>query len=165
MHTYRIPIGPICLFLSALCLASCVETTSTQRDYAEARDTCRLMAEQRVGSAQNVAAPSENYKKSLLLAFKDCMSSQGWSVTGPEHGGGSPTSDAGVGIPPVIAATVAPIGPSPQEMYEKRQKECAYARQAMHHSSNARALARACDIECENKKQLAPDMPKPAACP
>lgn len=157
-------------FISAMVLSgmlvACQETTITQREYADHRDQCRLMAEQRMGGARldPNANNSGDARKALLIAFKDCMQSRGWAVTGPEKGDGKQQNDT----PPLAAAVaVAPLTPppnAPQNIEARRAEECRYARANIHHSSNARALARACDLECKNKQRLAPDMPTPGAC-
>ena len=91
------------------------------------------------------------------------MGKQGWAVTSPDKkksGGGDVDISA---VPPKVQ--VAPLTAPPAMDYRvKRAAECAYARQAEFNSSNARAIARACDMECNSQRKLAPDAPIPAAC-
>lgn len=156
------------ILVSLLC--ACFEPTSTQRQYADFRDQCREYAELKTSSGLIQSRSGEEQKKNLLLSFRDCMQRNGWSVTAPNQEGQTARTDAVDGSPEgevTVMTTAAPIQPvqgSRQENFTRRAAECAYARQAKEHSSNARAIAKACDIECENTRKLAPDMPTPAAC-
>lgn len=139
-------------------LAACVETTSTQGDYVDARDLCRGASELQIAGGGGTAVDRETRQTELLTAFSDCMDKRGWSVSSP---GSKPAPSA-----PIESIGVAPLqSPIMSESPNiKRAQECRYARQAINHSSNARAVAKACELECRNQKRLAPDMPEPAAC-
>ena len=121
-----------------------------------------------MGSGIKGRPTGDAYKKSLLREFSYCMKKKGWSVTAPGDGSnakappvdGSPDGEVTV----LTAAPVSPVQQATPSVNTKRAAECAYARHAASHSSNARALAKACDLECKNQKRLAPDMPTPAAC-
>jgi hypothetical protein len=46
-----------------------------------------------------------------------------------------------------------------------RSAECNFARHAAKHSSISATRAKACDLECAQRLKIAPDGPRPAACP
>lgn len=151
------------------------EFNDTQRQYVTARDSCRELAELRATTDMGRAFPTagerqtRNIKKELLEVFADCMKRQGWSVSGPTDGGGGggePPIDISV-APPRQAAYIPPEVINEQLVIERERKraaECAYARQAADNSSRARAIAKACEIECKNRLEAAPDGPRPGAC-
>jgi hypothetical protein len=138
-----------------------METTSTQRSYSSARDACQEMATLKVGQFSPAnGRDAKDHQTALVAEFKECMKKSGWAVTGP---------DKDKKEEPVLSAVPAPVmvkplAPPVDNLRIKRAAECAYARQAADNSSNARAIAKACELECRSKRKLSPDAPMPAAC-
>lgn len=151
----------------------CSDLTSVQQDYNAMRDKCRKYAQIKVESDISTG-PSE---ERLIGAFSECMGKNGWDVpSGLEGAAAKPV--AMPGFPPVGTAPVAPQEAAPQQQTApaqttpvnttpqiQRTSECAFARHSASVSSNARARAKACDVECAQRLKLDPDGPRPAACP
>lgn len=154
------PLRALLISLAFLC-SSCTETTSTQRDYVGAKEECQELASLKIQQLGSISAMDKDYQTALVAEFKDCMSKSGWSVTGPDKN--KSKQDTTVTAAPVPVG-VAPLAPPQDEQRLKRAAECAYARQAADNSSNARALARACELECKNMRSMQPEAPLPAAC-
>lgn len=115
----------------------------------------------KVGQFAPEAAGSEMDRQTLLVAeFKDCMKKVGWSVTGPDK----EKLQQDTAAAPAELMRAAPLPPPVDTERVRRAAECAYARQAADHSSNARALAEACELECRSMRKMQPDAPLPAAC-
>ena len=148
------------------------ETTSTQRQYKIARDECREISQLQLSPTIRQQGGA-NQKKELLIEFQKCMERTGWSVTAPKRDSEKEKekgNEAGAGafgqapVPVQVQPLQAPPPSTAPNPEARRAAECAYARQAINHSSNARAIATGCDIECANQKRLAPDALAPAAC-
>lgn len=171
----------------------CTDQTSTQNDYIEQRDRCREYAQLKLDLAMRNSTLSDDdksRKSQLVTLFSECMASNGWDVPAGKSGekaaaaavtpqaaaaaaatGTAPVAagaagGAAAGAMPLIPATTAP---APDKYAAKaslsRQTECAFARQAAANSTISAARAKACDLECSQRLQAAPESPRPAACP
>lgn len=158
------------------CWWMCQDQTAIQNDYIEQRDRCREYAQLKLDlSMRNNADPDtdQSRKARIISLFGECMSNSGWSMTsttgldkltGSQGQQAAQASQAQGQIQPGQS-------PSPAEAAAEnraalsRSAECAFARQAASVSSIANARAKACDLECAQRLRLAPDAPRPAACP
>lgn len=140
-------------FLLALLCTACSETSSTQRDYASARDDCREYSEAR---ASLPSTEAKDQKTKLLALFADCMNKRGWSVSAPgtdkvAAAEKPKTEKPVIQKPGVISYYVPPMPMAQGANYgTDRASACAYARHAKGHSALAREVARDCDNECRN---------------
>jgi hypothetical protein len=134
-------------------LSACVETTTTQRGYADARDDCRAYSEARI------SLPSEKEKdeKSRLLSlFAECMNKKGWAVGAPgdkpkEEKPKTAAAPVIVEKPSVISYYVPPMPMAQSANFGMdRAASCAYARHAKQHSALAKEVAQDCDRECKS---------------
>jgi hypothetical protein len=175
-----------CIFLLAILLAvsgykfrcwwMCQDQTAIQNDYVEQRDRCRQYSQLKLDMAMrnsNMANNGQNRKTMLISLFSDCMAQNGWSTTDVKAPGATVTPLAS-GKP--ASPHAAPTGPAPvdtnaaqtaadQRAALSRAAECAFARQAASASGLAATRAKACDLECAQRLRMAPDAPRPAACP
>lgn len=150
------------------CFLFCTDQTSIQSDYVEQRDRCRDYAQTKIDLAMHENNGEEKNRKTQLVSlFSDCMAKNGWTVpNGKDEGStkpaaGAPVAPAAPMTAPAVAATNAAEGKSALS----RSAECAFARQNADVSSIAAARAKACDLECEQRRAAAPEAPNPAACP
>jgi hypothetical protein len=165
------------------CWWMCQDQTAIQNDYVEQRDRCRQYAQLKLDMAMRSAgerdAPQSRNAR-LISLFSDCMAQNGWNTTDlkaaapvsplatPGTAANKPAENA-----PMALAGQAPESPppatkaTPQEdkAFVARKSECAFARQSASVSSLAATRAKACDLECTQRLQMAPDAPRPAACP
>ena len=161
------------------CWFACIDQTSTQNDYVEMRDHCRELAQLKVDMAAKEAGLTggDTSRKTMLVSlFSQCMATNGWTV--PD--GKDPTKSAVVATngpagPTVVSQTAAAAIAAPSaaaaaatrresQAVMTRTSECAFARSSASVSSIAATRAKACDLECAQALQLAPDAPRPAAC-
>lgn len=140
---------PLSLFL----LSACVETSSTQRGYVEARDDCRSYSEARL----SLPSADKDDKTRLLSLFAECMNKRGWAVGAPgdkpkeERAPQQAAAPVIVEKPSVISYYVPPMPMAQTANFgENRAAACAYARHAKRHSALAKELAQDCDNECRN---------------
>ena len=159
------------------CYWACTDQTAIQNDYTEQRDTCRSYAEAKVDFSLKTLGKSGdgNAKNAQLVAlFSECMSKHGWTVPdGKDKNAAAPVAaPATTGV--AAAAAGSPAGPSvaptnvaaaQDKAILSRNAECNFARMNAAVSSIANARAQACDMECSQRLQNAPDAPRPAACP
>ncbi len=159
------------------CWAACVDQTAVQNDYVEMRDHCRELAQLKVDMAIKEAGLSggDTARKSMLVSlFSQCMSTNGWTVpdgkdpskANASGGGGgpqiiSPTAAAAIATPSAAAAAATK---RESQAVMTRASECAFARSNAGVSSISATRAKACDLECAQGLQLAPDAPRPASC-
>jgi hypothetical protein len=151
------------------CYSLCTDQTAIQNDYIEQRDRCHKYAELKVDMAlKNSPAPvdeenDEKNRKSLLVSlFSECMGSNGWVVPDGK-------STAANATPADKAAAEKAAAERAEKVEAKarlaRNAECEFARQNASVSSISATRAKACDLECTQGMQVAPEAPRPAACP
>lgn len=162
------------------CYLACTDQTSTQADYVEQRDKCREYAQLKIDMAmrENGGFDDRARKSNLVSLFSQCMGNNGWIVPDGKGDAGKKldaaaqqpapppntiTSQAATAAPP--PAAVAAANKNEERANMMRASECAFARQAASVSSNARARAQACDIQCEHALRSSPGAPRPASCP
>lgn len=163
----------------------CQDQTAIQNDYVERRDICRQYSELKLDMAMRNSGQynnEQNRKAMLITLFSHCMSQNGWNTTDvvamplPFAAGGAAGAAAGAAGAAgtagaagagakQAAATSAAITAAEQRASISRTAECAFARQSASVSSIAAARAKACDLECAQRLRLAPEAPRPAACP
>jgi len=164
------------------CTWFCTDQTAIQNDYVEQRDRCRQDAQLKLDT--DSAPLDDNARKAQLISsFSQCMAENGWTV--PDAGKEKEKPFTIPGAPPVTTAPIepsksaslpwqheaiaAPAPAQPNPVQDKasisRTSECAFARQAADVSSIAAARAKACDLECDQALKVAPEAPRPAACP
>lgn len=161
------------------CILFCTDQTSIQTDYVEQRDRCRDYAQAKMDLASREAEGDKNHKALLVTLFSECMGKNGWTVPNGKEGEPkvagapqaapvaptTPASQATVGAA-VVAAPVAATAASAAEERASlsRSAECDFARQNASVSGISAARAKACDLECEQRLEAAPEAPRPAAC-
>lgn len=167
------------------CWWMCQDQTAVQNDYVEQRDRCRQYAQLKLDMAMRSSGDKntpQSRNARLISLFSDCMGQNGWNTTDlktatpvsplatPGTAAGKPPANA-----PAALAGQAPETPPPaataastaqeDRAFIARKSECAFARQSASVSSLAATRARACDLECAERVKIAPDAPRPAACP
>lgn len=161
------------------CWMACVDQTSTQNDYVEMRDHCRELAQLKVDMAmkEQGAASTDSARKTMLVGlFSQCMGSNGWTVPDGKDATKNAAAAGGGGGPQVVSQTAAAALAAPSaaaaaaakrenQALMNRTAECAFARSNASVSSIAATRAKACDLECAQGLQVAPDAPRPASCP
>jgi hypothetical protein len=163
------------------CWWMCQDQTAIQNDYVEQRDRCRQYAQLKLDMASRAAGDRNNAQarnSRLISLFSDCMGQNGWNTTDLKAAPPvSPLATPGMPAKPPENATAALAGQAPaapppaattaqdERAAITRKAECAFARQSASVSSLAATRARACDLECAERVKLAPDAPRPAACP
>lgn len=153
------------------CWWMCQDQTAIQNDYVEQRNNCREYAQLKLDMSKNSSeADTDQSRKSKIIAlFGECMAKNGWSMTstsGLDKPTGAQAQQAGKGAPGADDTAMSPEEAEAQKRAAiSRSAECAFARQAASVSSISAARAKACDIECAQRLRLAPDAPRPAACP
>lgn len=158
------------------CWWMCQDQTAIQNDYIEQRDRCRDYAQLKLDLSLRNSGDMDNEqsrKARIIALFGECMANNGWSMTSTTGldklgGGGQQAQHAGPkqlqpGQARQDPTTAATAGDDRAAI--SRSAECAFARQAASVSSIAAARAKACDLECAQRLRLAPDAPRPAACP
>jgi hypothetical protein len=160
------------------CWMFCLDHTSTQHEYIEARDKCRAYAElkqdMQIRGTATGPVTNKDRKTALVSLFNDCMANNGYNIANPAPPPPVATNTAVAALAPVqrsYAPAAAPVAkPSVVERSEtktaiSRSAECMFARHAAAHSSISATRAKACDLECAQRLKAAPDAPRPAACP
>lgn len=147
------------------CWAFCNEQTKLQNDYVSARDGCREYASLTVDTNTESlpTADGGERNKKLLEYFADCMNEKGWTVPGGKNPDEKPPLPAPAPMPPIVtqseADAIAVKRKAPAIL--SRSVECSYARHAALYTSESKALAQACDLECTQGRKLGK---KVAAC-
>lgn len=154
------------------CWWMCQDQTAIQNDYIERRDHCREYAQLKLDLSirSGGEADTEQARKARIISlFGECMAENGWSMTstsGLDKLSGGPAQQGTAGQPGAgQAPSQAQIQAAEDRAALSRASECAFARQAASVSSISAARAKACDLECAQRLRLAPDAPRPAACP
>lgn len=147
------------------CWWGCSDQTAIQNDYIAERNRCREYAQLKLTMSSRAAGDVENeqsYKAKLVNLFNECMANNGWGIVETKSDKAASTTKPASSKETTAEAQQAAVE---QKAALSRQAECAFARQAASVSSLAAIRAKACDLECEQKLRLAPDAPRPAACP
>lgn len=140
----------------------CQDQTSIQNDYIEQRDRCREYSQLKLDMAMRTSGQhnnDQNRRAMLVKLFGECMGQNAWNVSDNK-----PDKDTGKPKTPEEAAAAATAA-AEERAALSRASECAFARQSANVSSLAATRAKACDLECSQRLKLAPDAPRPAACP
>ncbi len=151
------------------CWWGCTDQTAIQNDYIAERNRCRDYAQLKLDlSARNTGDPDndQSRKARLVNLFNECMANNGWGIVEGKQDKPAAAKPAAAGAaaatPP---ATNAATAAADDKSALSRSAECAFARQSTSVSSLAAARAKACDLECAQRLRLAPEAPRPAACP
>lgn len=150
------------------CYMFCKDQTAVQSDYIEQRDRCRSYAELKLDMAiRDVQGPpgKKTRKTKLINLFNQCMSENGWNIA-PEVPKDLPAPVQNQPAVPQVQQQAEQVADAYEEKAAlSRSAECMFARHAAAVSSISATRAQACDLECSQRLQAAPDAPRPAACP